>query len=84
MLKNWIITNGQQNFLEPLTILTLDFEELDSIKYYLLIVDVIYSNFITVYGNIIYLKPVGKITGQKISKIFQQFILLSLADFKTV
>ena len=59
ILKNSIITNGQQIFLEPWTILTLDFEDLDSIKYYLLIVDEIYTHFMTVYGNVINLKLVS-------------------------
>ena len=51
ILRNSILINGKQKFLDPWIILDLKFEDLDLVKDYLLSVDEIYTHFMTVYGK---------------------------------
>ena len=82
ILKKSVLMNGKIKFLEPFRILTMNFDDPDDMKIYLLSPSEQYDHFIKVYGNVIMLKDLSNKESTKICEVFQNFIKVALIHLK--
>ena len=81
--KKDYVEKGQTKFIDPFTILALNYDDPNEMKKLLLSPEERFYFFIKVYGKVIYLKEVSDKEGKEICKVFQDFIKAAFIYFKS-